>query len=111
MKKVDSISIRCFADKDGKIVKAYGTFETTQVPTGRRVKHYVFPDEKAGFGYWHVCRFLIDADEVTDEEAEKITDVFVSRAFWGKVRLVEQSEIYLTETWNAIDEIIKTLEK
>ena len=109
MKIVNRINIHRIVDEDGKIVKSYGTFETTQIPTGRRVKHYVFPDDNVG--YWHVCRYLIDADEVTDEEAEKIQDVFVSRAFFGKVRLVEQSETYLPETWDAIGTTVRELEK
>ena len=68
---------------------------------GRRVKHYVFKDDRLPNAYIHISRFLttrIGADGLVSEGNVLVSE----RVFWGKFRLVETRDICLADTWNKI---------
>ena len=94
------VDVKIFKELNGELYGA--TFDTKMQPTGRRAKHYVYPNEN---GFVHVTHYLIPKDEVPDDA---IGLYATERVFFGKVRLVELVECHLPETWMAIGEIIKT---
>lgn len=68
---------------------------------GRRVKHYIFKDDRLPNAYIHISRFLttrIGADGLVSEGNVLVSE----RVFWGKFRLVETFDNYMADTWNNI---------
>ena len=91
---------------------AIATFDTYNqgggADNGRRVKHYIYKDDKTN-AYWHERRYLSSEAEPEWSDGRYI---FVSeRLFFGKVRLVCHRDACLTETWMAIGQAVSQLEK
>ena len=101
------VKVKILVTPDGKKVKAI--FDTRMVGyeamAGRRVKHYIYKDEELPC-YWHESTYLSEYDE-----PETTYTRFVSETkFFGKYRLVKERVVFLTETWELIAQIIKTME-
>ena len=100
--------IKLFSNPDGKTHHA--TFDSVN-ELGRRVKHYIIKSNFDG-GYVHITRCLILNEHCTDIELGADSTVQVSdRVFFGKYRLLEIIEDHKAETWLAIAEIVKFMEK
>ena len=75
---------------------------------GRRVKHYIYKDEK-GNAYWHERRYL---SSIAKPEWSDGRYIYVSeRLFFGKVRLVCHRDACLPETWMAIGRAVSRLKQ
>lgn len=101
--------IKLFRDpENGEIYRA--TFDSVN-GFGRRVKHYIIRSE-VGNGYVHITQCLIPKEDCVDIELGADSTVWASdRVFFGKYRLMQVFEDHRTETWLAIAEIVKLMER
>ena len=89
----------------------FATFDTynqaDNADNGRRVKHYIYKDDKTN-AYWHEVRYL---SAIAKPEWSYGNYIYVSeRLFFGKVRLVRYRNACLPETWMAIGQAVSHLE-
>ena len=101
--------IELFRDpENGEIYRA--TFDSVN-GFGRRVKHYIIRSQFVE-GYVHISRSLVLDEHCNDIELGADSETQVSeRVFFGKYRLMQIFEEHRTETWLAIAEIVKLMER
>ena len=103
--------IKIFVLPDGTRCKAM--FDTRTVSNGdfnnRRVKHCIYRDsDDATPGYWHESTYLSEFEEGPEMTYTRYVS---ERVFFGKYRLVRERVIFMPDTWQAIAEAVKEMQK
>lgn len=93
---------------NGDLVAQFETRAEDDAYKGQRVKHYVYQDVDSR-GFWHERHYLDYNPE--HGPVHTFTLDVSDRVFFGKARLVRYRDACLSETWAAVVEAIKAIER
>lgn len=101
--------VKLFTSPDRREV-LYARFDTRLVGAGegdpKRAKHVVYKDPN-GECYVHYAHYLVpESIPPIDEPGLHVSE----RIFFGKWRIVEESEAHLPETWTTIGDTVDKME-